>query len=137
MTDNPTPLEALREKAIEAYDAAKAEAEKQSKPTTQSSYLSGLSVAYHVALKMWEAALATQPASEVVDELLEQFDSGYEQGKHDATTPVEQRCDADHGCMPYQEASLRVFPEARGTCKVHRGGKFQPPATKAAEGDCK
>jgi hypothetical protein len=57
-----TPLEALREKAIEAYDAAKAEAEKQSKPTTQSSYLSGLSVAYHVALKMWEAALS-QPDS--------------------------------------------------------------------------
>jgi hypothetical protein len=55
---NQTPLEALREKAIEAYDAAKAEAEKQSKPTTQSSYLSGLSVAYHVALKMWEAALS-------------------------------------------------------------------------------
>ena len=28
MTDNQTPLEALREKAIEAYDAVKAEAEK-------------------------------------------------------------------------------------------------------------
>ncbi len=36
------------------------------------------------------------------------------------------RCDADHGCKPYHELSVRAYPDAEGTCSVHGGTMNQP-----------
>ena len=40
----------------------------------------------------------------------------------EATEPM---CDADKGCKPYAELSVKAYPAAKGVCSIH-GGKFQP-----------
>lgn len=36
---------------------------------------------------------------------------------------LAKMCDADHGCKPYAELSVKAYPNAEGVCSVH-GGKL-------------